>query len=132
MIPSRQWDIIGYTTYMAGMGAVKLSILLLYLRLFSAGRRLKTIIYILIAFVVAYTVSGELSVLFGCQPIKKLWRPELPGKCFHTITHVISQAVFNLVADILIVAAPIPTIWSLKLPTRHKIAVTALFMLALS
>ncbi|KAI9883549.1 MAG: hypothetical protein M1823_004691 [Watsoniomyces obsoletus] len=122
-----RWSVIGYAAYMVAMGAVKLSILLLYLRIFSMARKLKIVIYLIIAFVVGYVVSGELSFLLRCKPIKKIIRSEIPGTCLNLQIHIICQAVFNFVSDVMIVVAPIPTVWALRLQLKRKLAVIACF-----
>lgn len=111
------------------MGVVKLSILCLYLRIFSAGQKLKVTIYVLMFFVAGYTIAGEFSMFFGCRPLGKLLNRTIPGKCYNLQAHILAQAALNLVADFLIVFTPIPTVLSLQLPTRHKLAVIGVFML---
>jgi hypothetical protein len=117
----------GYALYMFGMGAVKVSILLLYLRIFSAGNKLKIVSYVLIAYVAGYVIAGELSLVFGCQPLRKLFYPLIKGKCRKIQIHVLTQAAFNFVADVLIVLAPIPVVWRLNFSLRYKLAVIGVF-----
>ncbi|KAI9834663.1 MAG: hypothetical protein M1826_000065 [Phylliscum demangeonii] len=130
-LPYIVWSVVGYSAYMAAMGAVKLSILLLYLRLFSAGRSLRLCIYLLLAFTSSYVIAGELSLFFGCRPVRKLIHTEVAGKCLNLEYHIISQAAFNLAADVLIVAAPVPTVLALKLRTKDKVGVLAIFAVGL-
>jgi chromate transport protein ChrA len=111
-------------------GMIKISILLLYLRLFSASRTLKRAIYGLVAFVAAYILAFELSLGFSCKPVKSLFRPELRRKCINIKNHVLAQACINVISDVLVLLVPIPTILRLKLGGRQKIATVLIFAIA--
>lgn len=113
--------------YIPSMGAIKLSILFLYLRVFLLGGKLKIAIYALMAFVTAYVLAGELSLLFGCRPVKKIFNQDIPGECVNIQHHILSQVAFNFASDLFIVIAPFPTIWKMNLPIRQKLEVVAVF-----
>ncbi len=57
--------------YMAGMGLVKVSILFLYLRIFTVSHVIKWAIYVVMASVVVYVVALELVFIFGCRPLRE-------------------------------------------------------------
>lgn len=112
------------------MGLIKLSILLLYLRLFSSGFKTRTIIYGLLFFVGSYTLAFELSALFGCQPVPRLFNRSLKGKCITFHYHILIQQVFNIISDILLFIVPIPVAWRLNLPFKQRLGVMFVFMTA--
>lgn len=58
--------------YSITMLAIKLSILLLYRRLFPIGNFM-TRWWIVITFTVGYSIGGALSSLFQCTPIDAAW-----------------------------------------------------------
>lgn len=87
-------------------------------------------IYALVLFVAMYIVSGEISLMFGCRPLKKLFYKEVKGTCVSFVDHVMAQAILNIVSDLALFILPIPTAWKLQLPKRQKIAIIAIFMTA--
>lgn len=117
-----------YAIYMVAMGFTKLSILLLYLKLLAPGMKLRFAVYAILAFVASYTIATELSLLFACNPILKLYHAYLKGSCsINIIAHGISQGVLNIVSDILIIVVPVPMVWSMQMSTKHKVGVVSVF-----
>lgn len=113
---------------MVAMGFTKLSILLLYLKLLAPGMKLRSAVYGILAFVATYTIAMELSLLFACNPILKLYHHYLKGSCsINIIAHALTQGVLNIVSDILILIVPIPMVWSLQMSTKHKVGVVGIF-----
>jgi ABC-type multidrug transport system fused ATPase/permease subunit len=111
-------------------GVIKISILLLYLRLFSAKRTLKLVINGLIAFVAAYVLAFEISLAFSCKPIKSLFRPDVRRKCHNIKHHVLVQACVNVLSDLLVLLVPIPTVLRLQLGKRRRMAIVVIFVVA--
>lgn len=110
------------------MGVTKLSILLLYLKLLAPGMKLRWAVYGILAFIATYTVALELTLLFGCHPILKLYHHYLKGSCWiNLIAHALTQGVLNIVSDILVLIVPIPMVWSLQMSTKHKAGVVGIF-----
>lgn len=125
-----QWNVAGYAIQIATPALVKISILLLYLRLFSSQMRMRISTFVLLGIVVAYFLAFELSHLLGCQPIKKLTQPQLPGKCYSVPKHLISQSTVNVATDLLVLVLPIPTALRLHAPRRQRVAIIVIFSLA--
>ena len=117
--------------HMGGMGAVKLSILLLYLRIFSTGPRLRYTVYAVMFFVAGYVVAGELSFIFSCKPISAIVHPTPQAKCFGWGAHLLSQVSLNLVSDFIIILVPVPSVWSLQLRPRQKFGILGIFAVGL-
>ncbi len=122
-----QWSVAIYMLEIAAPAIIKISILLLYLRLFSASRKMRLATYFLLAFCTAYMVAFLLALGFGCRPLRKLVNPTIPGKCVSFNRHVRVQAYVNAVTDILVFLLPIPLAIRLQLPTRQKVALVLMF-----
>lgn len=119
-----------YTIQIATPAVIKISILLLYLRLFSSSRKLRIATYILIGVVASYMIAFELSLIFGCRPVRKLVTPELRGTCFDIQRHALAQAAVNVATDLLVLFLPIPIVIRLHAPRRQKVALMVMFSLA--
>ena len=104
----------------------KVSILLLYLRLFRPARALVWSSRILIVLLLFYFVS-DLALVFLCNPIRKHWDIETPGHCGNLYLLFIVNGVFSIITDFWILLSPMPVIWHLQMPVKRKIAVTAVF-----
>lgn len=86
-------------------------------------------IYATIALVACYTITIASLLLFGCQPIRASWDPELlgSGKCVDQAVMYIAIAVANIVSDCILFIIPIPTIIRLKMPLQQKIGAAIMF-----
>lgn len=113
---------------MVAMGFTKLSILLLYLKLLAPGMKLRFAVYGILAFVASYTVALELSLLFACNPIIKLYHSYLRGSCsINIIAHALTQGILNIISDFFIIIVPIPMVWSMHMSTKQKVGVVGIF-----
>lgn len=110
---------------------IKISILLLYLQLFSVHSGLRYTIYTVIGLLASNFAAGITVFLLTCRPLTKMIQPELPGKCLDIDKVAISQGLINLHFDIVIFVLPLPTIWLLQLPKRKKLATSAILTLGL-
>jgi hypothetical protein len=106
--------------YVIGMVALKYSILLLYRRLFP-GKRFRNGLIIIASFVLAWGIAGATSCVVSCWPIEKAWDPSLDGRCIDFGSMALAIGIINIVLDFVILGYPLPTLWKLKISTRHKI-----------
>lgn len=107
---------------------IKLSILCLYLRIFSAKRRFRLVTYGFIAFTLAQTVTFFLLQLLQCIPLHAIWRLQRAGaRCVDSYLLQFLSAVFNAGTDLAILCLPIPILWRLHLPIRKKIGLVLIF-----
>lgn len=106
----------------------KASILSQYLRIFCA-RLTRTLTHLLFTALAVAALYALFQGIFLCQPVAKLWSPRLPGTCASAQTYWLSVAGLDISLDALVLLLPLPAIFSLRLPTRQKIALVALFAL---
>jgi len=67
-----------------GLGLVKSSILIMYKSIFSV-RKFRIVVYCVLAYVVAWTVSFSFSHLFTCYPITVFIEPYYGNSCVETV-----------------------------------------------
>ncbi|KAL6720061.1 hypothetical protein ACLMJK_001982 [Lecanora helva] len=115
--------------YSIALLATKLSIMLLILRVFCSVQR--DIPYFLTIGLIAVNSAFYLCFLIIptalCKPRRKIWTPELPGKCLDVNKLYLASAVFNFLSDIAMLSVPIYLVWRLQMSIRRKIGVTAIF-----
>ncbi|KAL8638533.1 MAG: hypothetical protein Q9228_004316 [Teloschistes exilis] len=111
---------------------VGLSILLQYLRIFVPHRRNAQVmyhaIYALIASNFAFYLARFVGLIAFCVPREKLWKPWITGgHCNNADTWFLASALCNAISDFGILILPIPCIWTLQLPKKKKVMVSAIF-----
>ena len=108
----------------------KLSVLLLYLRIFGVRKETRYLTYVAIAVNLAQCLIDIIGYAIVCVPTPgQSWeladathRCEVTGDLLGVVTAAIS--IFN---DFFIIAIPIPAVWALQLATKRKIGVSAIF-----
>lgn len=111
------------------MTFTKVSILLLFLRIFVPPRTPKNTIYYVIWFViwfnVLYCIALVLTVLLQCvgQPKSKAAK----HTCIKTYYLVISASTINAISDIVMLIIPLVAVWDLHMPIQRKLALSVVF-----
>ncbi|CAF9941272.1 MAG: hypothetical protein ALECFALPRED_009049 [Alectoria fallacina] len=111
----------------------KISILLLYAKLFAPQRRSVTYILIqmLLYFNLLFYTAITVVKIFECTPRSKIWEKTTPGHCINLAVLLYVTGVVNTGSDIAILMLPLTVIWHLQMPTNRKIGVSAAFAAAL-
>lgn len=112
----------------------KLSLFLLYLRIFSPDRRTRFFIYFGIActFIVYMTTAITATALCAARKGESWPVALLSSRCSKAMAMTYIQGIFNVVSDFYVLILPIPVVWKLQLPLRKKIGVCAIFMTGLT
>ena len=113
-------------------GFTKLTVLLLYRRIFT-GEVFRKAIWVGYAIVFSWTVGFFFANLLQCWPISINWTG-FGGDVAHCINSnimLVAAAWSDTFTDVAILAMPLPCIWGLQMKTRHKIGVSAIFLLGL-
>lgn len=107
----------------------KLSILLLYLRIFVPSGRPKFyyIVHFVIWFNLLFYIANLPIEIWSCIPREKIWDPLLPGHCINNELVFVAGGIINVISDFTILALPIFSIWHLQMPTQRKVGVSAVF-----
>ncbi|KAK4031538.1 hypothetical protein C8A01DRAFT_21259 [Parachaetomium inaequale] len=112
---------------------VRLSILDFFVSVFSSSKGFCRVVYGFEAASVAYLVACTITWLATCQPFQYNWElgPDVPRHCGNLPMKFLLSAVFNLVLDLCILVLPMPVLWTLRLNTRKKIAISVVFGLGI-
>ncbi|KAL2833430.1 ribosomal protein L36e-domain-containing protein [Aspergillus cavernicola] len=108
----------------------KLSIFLLYLRVFAPSRRGKTywVILLLIWFNLAFYLANFFMKIFQCTPRSKIWDKDTPGHCININIPILVTAAINVASDLMMLSVPIICVWRLHMATKRKIGISAIFV----
>lgn len=115
------------TFYKIALNVTKISILLLYLRIFIQ-KWLRIGCYVLLALVTTYgLISVFYSSVFQCTPVSKAYHKSIPGHCIDVRKTWQANAGFNIASDLMILVLPMPAIYSLQMTIKHKLGLIFLF-----
>lgn len=111
----------------------KLSLFLLYLRLFRPSQWTKILIYFGIVTTFAYYTATTVTFGVLCipRPGESWMESDFSPSCRKSIVMTYIQGVFNVVSDFYLLLLPVPVVWNLQMPLRKKIGVLTIFMTGL-
>lgn len=111
------------------LAATKISILLLYWRLFPT-RAFRVLVGLVGAVVTAWFVEVFFVTIFQCTPVSKFWDKAQPGTCLD-LRGAFSKinAVPNIGVDVVLLIMPIRMVYGLHLGLKDKITVSGVFAL---
>jgi hypothetical protein len=107
--------------------ATRLVFLHFYIGLFSTYRKARYCIIGGMIFVVIVNLSVLLTLVLRCNPVQRLWNPKIPGSCVKAAIVPYILAAASPVCDLHVWALPILILWHLKLDSRKRIRVIAIF-----
>lgn len=128
VVATAKWLVVAEIFYAWNLGWTKLSLLLMYYRIFRVPY-FTTMVWVIGGFVWAWVISITFLFIFICVPVQKLWYPQLPGHCVNQVGTWISNAVSTLLTDLVILCMPIPHIWRLQLREMEKVGLIFAFSL---
>ncbi|PMD58647.1 uncharacterized protein K444DRAFT_724157, partial [Hyaloscypha bicolor E] len=113
--------------YAAPLAFAKISVLLLYLRIFMAPWFRFTVWATIICVATSATIT-TLMAIFQCIPIQSIWNPALPKTCIDVNTFSIATSAVNTALDVVIIMIPLPELNTLNLHWKQKIGVFGVFL----
>ncbi|KKZ67578.1 hypothetical protein EMCG_06637 [[Emmonsia] crescens] len=116
--------------YKSALNLCKMSILLLYRRIFVT-RKFQIAVNIVFTFVVLYFIAALLANLLECRPVAKNFDMTIPGTCLNLTAHWFANAISTASSDIVTLLLPMPVIHRLRLPPRQKYGLMCVFALGI-
>ena len=117
-------------TYSLTIAMVKISILLLYRRIFDTVhfRRTSTIVGLAC---IAWLIAALLCLAFQCRTEAERYNADsvFSNQCIDLKAYWISVTGSNMALDLIILSMPLYMVWNLRLETHQKIALSGIFAL---
>lgn len=113
---------------------IKTAILLEWLHLFcptGARNRFWWTAHLLLCANIVFYCAAILALHLSCAPHARLWDKTVPGRCVDTRPLDIASAFVNFVVDVGILMLPQRVIWRLRMSTRKRMGVSAVFGLGI-
>ncbi|CRL22842.1 unnamed protein product [Penicillium camemberti] len=114
--------------YKLTMNMTKMSILMLYLRIFIQ-RWFRITCYVLLVIITSYMVGAFFASVFQCTPVARAWNKTIPGSCIDITTNWYANAGFSIATDIIILTLPMYPLYKSKIILKRKIALMIVFAL---
>ncbi|KAK2736778.1 hypothetical protein FQN57_000550 [Myotisia sp. PD_48] len=112
------------------MWATKAAVLALYIRIFSSLRWMRFTCYSLIVVLFLFYGSNIVIAAIYCLPRKGApWDATAFERCSSTAVSAVVIGVFAVVADLVIIILPLPTIFGLRLAPDKRLGITIVFMI---
>ena len=115
--------------YVQGVVTVKFAILMFYHRIFAAPR-FQLFVKCYIVFQLCYFIGYTTASVFNCSPISDYWT-SLNGNCFNQRAYGLATGSITLCGDLVILAAPMPIVWTLQVPLRQKVALSCILLVGI-
>jgi hypothetical protein len=117
-------------TYGLTINLVKISLLLLYPRIFSTAAFRKKSMFVGVLCVIWFTIIVCMDI-FQCRPFDEAFHAEtiLTNHCIDLQNFYWGATAANLGIDVIMLFLPLHMVWKLKLPTHQKLLLSELFMM---
>lgn len=113
--------------------AVKMSVILLYYRIFPITW-FRRVLYGISFLVLGWCVAIIVTAGFQCRPYDYFWKqytnPTYEGRCINVYAFFISNAALSVFTDFLILICPMSMVLQLQMPMNRKLTVLGIFLLA--
>ncbi|CEL08172.1 hypothetical protein ASPCAL11324 [Aspergillus calidoustus] len=115
--------------YISSIALSKISMLLLFLRLFP-DQNFRRATYFVLAVAFCWGVATVFATTFSCKPVSHFWHMwdgEHQCKCLSHVHIVSAHSAINIALDVAIIGLPVSTLAKLNLPLGKKIGVCSMF-----
>ncbi|KAI1383463.1 uncharacterized protein F4822DRAFT_420702 [Hypoxylon trugodes] len=117
--------------YAASLSLIKISIILMFMRIFFT-RRFKIASLTVIIFTVIWMLLAVLINLLICHPIDVNWTfPAGERSCGDLRAAFAAEGIIDIVNHIAILMLPLPMIWKLGMEIRYKVVTVCIFCIGL-
>jgi hypothetical protein len=110
-------------------GSTKLSILLLYRRIFTTNNPyFKYALYAVGSVLVGWAIAGFFTTIFQCWPVHTIW-DHSGDECIDLVPALVGLATINTLLNGAVLILPLPMLWNLRISLQQKIGVCGIFIL---
>ena len=128
LVPFAKTTLSAGVIYNSPLFCTKVSILLLYYRLFPS-KRFKWVCIAVGIFVGAYSITAIMTNIFQCVPVQSNWDTSITPHCVNLGVELVVVSSLNVLTDAIILVLPMPFIWKLNMDVRRKLQLTGLFLM---
>lgn len=123
------------TVYNMAAMTIKLSLILLYIRVFSTAETVfRRCAYTALFFALALAATFTVVIIASCRPLNYFWTRydgSSEGTCIDLGSFFFAFSILNVSLDVFLLALPIPMVLKLHMSLRKKLIVCALLLLGI-
>ena len=130
---SHQLEFSSYLIMSLTFGVIKLSVLLLYRRLF-VGSLFNSYSLAMCGVIALWSLSFFFAFAFQCgTDIANWWTSAatIEAYCDNTSALNVAFVISDVITDVMILIIPLPIVWRLQMSTANKVGLTVIFLLGL-
>lgn len=120
-----------YLVMIPAFAVIKVSILLLYRRIFI-GRIFNYYTIAMCILIICWSLAFFLATAFQCGTKIEYWwtsTKTIQTYCFDTAELELAYGVSDVITDLMVLVTPIPIIWKLQMSSAQKVALSGVFLL---
>ncbi|TRX88382.1 hypothetical protein FHL15_010695 [Xylaria flabelliformis] len=116
--------------YLATIWIAKLSICILYRRLFP-GRWVYVVLCIVVFIMIGTSIATVITLFVACRPFSANWGPPEVQQthCIDKEPLFVWGTLPNVITDAILLIIPLPIVWKLHMATNLKMALTVTFLI---
>jgi len=118
---------VGSLFYQLSLFLIKVSILLLYIRVLKYQLACRAA-WLMLAVVVIYNIWVLVLMMTICVPLESFWNPNVRGEC-KSAPHMWASVGLHIATDFLIFSIPLPVVYKMRLQWRKKLGLAFVFAL---
>lgn len=122
------WIMATFAACPASYYFVKISILFFYLRVFKLQAKLRYIIYALFAYCTVYYWIAVFAIIGLCNTKNRTWNITVSMNCFAYGQLTLAIGGLDLIADIIVLAFPVPMVLKLKITWTQRMYLLFVFL----
>lgn len=115
--------------YVWSISFAKFSVVLYLKRLFPFTKY-RPFLFVVYLYLIAWFVVFTGAYMFQCSPVERFWNPTLTGSCSDLKALYLANGYSGLLSDVLLIALPLPMIWSLHISRLQRILLSGIFALS--
>lgn len=116
--------------YYCAQTLIKISLLLLYHRLFSVNKPFRIALLAAGALVMIWWTASFWDTIFQCVPVQASWDKSIKNaRCQNIRDAALGTGISNLILDLVFLLLPVPMVWRLHVSRRVKVSLTGIFLL---
>lgn len=124
-----KWFFLAQIFYKIVIMLTKVSLLLLYLRIF-VSKEFRIATYVILAIVGCWSIGSIVATICQCIPIQASWDSSIIDKtCINSDAAWYQYGIINILTDVAILLLPIKPILELELRHRERLGVLGVFSL---
>ncbi|KAJ4987678.1 integral membrane protein (CFEM domain-containing protein) [Stagonosporopsis vannaccii] len=127
-MPILRYFYVAWSTYVAILGLIKLSLIMFYLDVFPT-RSFKIAGWIVFWYITLNTLVIFLLTIFACTPVSAFWNRDLRGKCMDIQMLGYANSISAIVQDVILVVLPMCYLRNLQMKKSRKLAVAIMFLI---